>query len=581
MFLPTTKEEMSALGWDKLDIILVSGDTYVDSPFIGVSIIGKVLIKNGFKVGIIAQPIEADIMRLGEPTLFWAISGGAVDSMVANFTASNKRRRSDDLTPGGENNRRPDRAVIAYSNLVRKYFKNTKPLVLGGLEASLRRIAHYDAWDNKIRRSILFDAKADILVYGMAEKSIVEIAKAIKEEPATKVAVSDIKGICYIAKESKADYLTLPSYEESANDKSKFAEMFKIFYENNCANGKGLCQKQDTRFLIQNPPQPELTQRELDEVYALDFERDVPPYYKEQGPVKGLETIKFSITSHRGCFGECNFCSITAHQGKGVVSRSEESIINEAKKIAKLPDFKGYILDIGGPSANMYGMECSKHLSCKKKRCLTPKICDNLKCSHLPQIELLKKLSKLEGIKKVFVSSGLRFDMIINDEKHGEPYLKEIVNYHTSGQLKIAPEHVEDVVLKLMGKFGTFPLQKFRNEFNRLTKEAGKKQYLTYYFMAAHPGCGMNEMVKLKDYMRKELKMTPEQIQIFTPTPSTYSTLMYHTEKNPFTSERIFVEKDLGNKNKQKEIIISGNKELLNRIDQRRSEPYPIRKKRF
>jgi uncharacterized radical SAM protein YgiQ len=407
MFIPTTKEEVKKLGWDSLDVVLVTGDSYIDSPSVGIAVIGKVLINAGFRVGIIAQPdtdSEKDISRLGEPELFWGISGGCIDSMVANYTASMKRRKKDDYTAGGKNNRRPDRAVIAYSNLIRKYFKNTKPLVLGGIEASLRRIPHYDYWSNRLRRSLLFDAKADYIVYGMGERTVVELAKKLK----TGNSAKDLPGICHISKEPTNGYLELPSYEEILGNKTEFIKMFETFYRNNDPlTARGLCQKHGLRYLVHNPPAPYLSSDELDRVYEIGFERDLHPFHKKEGRATALDTIRFSISTHRGCYGECSFCAISIHEGRTVRWRSEESVIREAKCIASYSDFKGYISDIGGPTANMYGFECEKKLargSCHDRRCIYPKICPKLKPDHRRQISLLKKLKKINGIKKVFVS---------------------------------------------------------------------------------------------------------------------------------------------------------------------------------
>ncbi len=559
MFLPTTRAEMKKLSWDSLDVIIVTGDTYIDSPYIGAAVIGKVLYAAGYKVGIIAQPDtegEKNITRLGEPALFWGVTAGSVDSMVANYTALKKRRRKDDFTPGEKNTKRPDRAAIVYSNLIRKYFKNTKPIILGGIEASLRRIAHYDYWDNKIRRAILFDAKADILVYGMGEKPVLKLANNLKTGKDWK----DIRGICYISPHPKEEYTILPSYQEIKEDKKKFTSMFHTFYVNNDPlTARGLCQQQDNRYLIQNPPAYPLTQKELDRVHDLPYEREVHPFYKKEGEVKALETIKFSITTHRGCYGECNFCSITVHQGKVIQGRSEKSILKEAKLLTKLRDFKGYILDVGGPTANMYGIECRKKLksgSCTNKRCLYPQICPNLKVNHKRQMEILKKVRQIEGVKKVFVASGIRYDMLLGDQKYGEKYLRELVKYHVSGQLKIAPEHTENNVLEKMGKPDQGYLKRFRDKFIQINKEQRKKQFLTYYLIAAHPGCREGDMYRLKEYTSKELKLNPEQVQIFTPTPSTYSTLMYYTERDPFTEKEIYVEKNLKKKGRQKEIVV-------------------------
>ena len=562
MFLPTTREEMKKLSWGRLDVIIVTGDTYIDSPYIGAAVIGKVLQAAGYKVGIIAQPdinSKIDISRLGEPALFWGVTAGSVDSMVANYTALKKRRRKDDFTPGGKNTKRPDRAAIIYSNLIRKYFKNTKPIVLGGIEASLRRIAHYDYWDDKIRRAILFDAKADILVYGMGEKSVLKLARNLKTGKDWK----DIRGICYISPHPKEEYTILPSYQEVKGDKKKFISMFQDFYVNNDPlTAKGLCQQQDSRYLIQNPPAYPLTQKELDKIHDLPYEREVHPYYRKEGEVKALETIKFSITTHRGCYGECNFCSITVHQGRVIQGRSEKSILREAKLLTKLRDFKGYILDVGGPTANMYGIECQKKLksgSCTDNRCLYPQICSSLKVNHKKQMEILKKIRQIEGVKKVFVASGIRYDMLLGDQKCGEKYLRELVKYHISGQLKIAPEHTENNVLEKMGKPDQGYLKRFRDKFLQINKEQKKKQFLTYYLIAAHPGCREGDMYRLKEYTSKELKLNPEQVQIFTPTPSTYSTLMYYIERDPFTGKAIYVEKNLKKKGRQKEIVVGKN----------------------
>jgi len=569
MYLPVTKAEALKLGWEKLDVILVTGDSYIDSPFIGVALLGKFLAARGYRVGIIPQPdvnSPDDITRLGEPELFWGVSGGSVDSMVANYTASNKRRNQDDYTPGGVNNRRPDRAVIVYANLIRRYFKNTRPIVLGGIEASLRRVAHYDFWDNKIRRSILFDAKADYLLYGMAEKAVLELAERLK----TSRPVDSIRGLCYIAKEKIADYIELPPYSECAADKTAFTNMFHLFYRNNDPlTAKGLCQLTGDRFLVQNPPQPHPTTSELDAYYELEYERDVHPAERARGKVRALDTIRFAITTHRGCYGECNFCAIAVHQGRTVTSRSKQSILHEAKEFTRDKHFKGVIADVGGPTANMYGFECAKKLKsgeCTDKRCIYPQTCVSLRPNHQPLTQLLKELQRIEGVRKVFVASGLRYDLALNDQQHGAEYLRQVVCHHTSGQLKIAPEHTDDRVLALMGKPGAASLRKFKELFQKYTQEAGKEQYLTYYFIAAHPGCTDKEMAALKEYASRQLAIAPEQVQIFTPTPSTYSSLMYYTEQNPFTGEKLFVEKTLSGKERQKGIVVGkkGEREKCN-----------------
>lgn len=563
MFIPTTPDELTKLGWDQLDVILITGDSYIDSPFMGVSIIGKILLNAGYKVGIIAQPdpkTSVDITRLGEPRLFWGVTAGSIDSMVANTTATGRPRRTDDYTPGGQNTKRPNRASIVYANAIRRYFKNTVPIVLGGVEASLRRIAHYDFWSDSIRRSVLFDAKADYLLYGMAEGSIIDFAHKLNtgEDPST------TRGLCYISKEPPAAYLELPSYEDVIEDKRAFIEMFTTFYHNNDpVSAKGLFQRHRDRFLVQNPPFPYLTTEELDQVYALDYEKAQHPYYEKEGAVKALETIRYSIPTHRGCYGECNFCSIAVHEGRTVRWRSQESILDEARQMVHLPDFKGYIYDLSGPTANMYGYECPVKLrkgACEDKNCIYPEICSALPVNHYPQIQLLQKLRKIEGVKKVFVSSGLRYDLILSDQKQGDHYLEELVKYHTSGQLKIAPEHTQPDILNRMRKPGQNELIQFKQKFDALGSDVKKKQFLTYYLIAAYPGCTLQDMVELKNFASRQLGILPEQVQVFTPTPSTYASLMYYTEMDPFTGEKLFVEKNPAAKKHQKEIITGHHK---------------------
>ena len=561
MFLPTTKKELDTFGWKSPDVILVTGDTYVDSPFIGVAVIGKVLLDAGYTVGIIAQPdtlSEKDIARLGEPNLFWGITAGCMDSMISNYTATNKRRKRDDLTAGGLNIRRPDMAVIAYTNLVRRYFKKTKPIVIGGIEASLRRISHYHYWSDSIRRSVLFDAKADILVYGMGDKTVLELAENLQRHR----PVTDLRGICYIAAEKKDGFLELPSHAQVARSSAAFTEMFKTFYDNNDPiTGQGLCQQQDSRYLIHNPPQFPLTSAELDHVHELDYQRDVHPHYAARGPVRALETIRFAITTHRGCYGDCNFCAISVHQGRRVVDRSEASILKEASILTGLPGFKGYIHDVGGPSANMYGIECEHKKSrgaCRNKHCLTPLVCHKLKISHRPQISLLKKIRRIPKVKKVFIASGIRHDLVLNDRAHGLAYLEEIIRHHISGQLKVAPEHCENHILALMGKPAIESFVEFLRCFEKINRRLEKKQFLTCYFIAAYPGCTLRDMERLNRFCRRVLKFKPRQIQIFTPSPSTPATLMYYTGKAFDGGEPLFVEKDKRNKEKQKNLILKG-----------------------
>jgi uncharacterized radical SAM protein YgiQ len=565
-FIPTTAEEMRALGWHRPEIILVTGDTYIDSPFIGTAVIGRVLFKAGYKVAIIAQPDVSncqDITRLGEPELFWGVTSGSVDSLVANYTALGKRRKSDDLTPGGVNNRRPDRAVIVYSNLIRRCFKRTRPIVLGGIEASLRRVCHYDAWNNSVRRSILFDAKADFLVYGMAEQSILELAHALKFQQ----DLAAIRGICFAGyKPPDTDQfpgppIELPGYETVAADKNQFIHMFRTFYANSDPiTANRLIQRQDSRFLIHNPPQLPVSAQQLDRIYELPYTRRVHPFYASQGRVPANETIQFALTTHRGCYGECRFCAIAGHQGRHVVSRSRSSLLREADGFTRHPEFKGVISDIGGPTANMYGFECSRKRikgACMDRSCLFPRPCKQLRTDHSRQIQLLRALRKLPGIRKVFIASGIRHDLVLHDQQNGTRYLEEVLRHHVSGQLKLAPEHVQDSVLDLMGKPGREILESFLKLFGQLNQKNYKKAFLTYYLMAAHPGCTLADMQVLRHFALSRLHLLPEQVQIFTPSPATFSTLMYYTEINPFTGGTLFVEKTIRKKQQQKNIICS------------------------
>ncbi len=558
MFLPTTQSELSSLGWGQLDVIVITGDSYIDSPFIGVAVIGKVLQDSGFKVGIIAQPdwqSDQDITRLGEPRLFWGVSAGSIDSMVANYTATGRPRRADDYTPGGNNTKRPNRATLVYANLIRRHFKDTVPIVLGGIEASLRRIAHYDFWSDKIRRSVLFDAKADYLLYGMAEGSVVTLAQALEssQDPAS------MRGLCYIGGEVPENYLELPSYEQVTANKHAFIEMFHTFYHNqDPLSAAGLAQRHGDRYLLHNPPAPYLSQAALDRVYALDYTRAQHPYYEQQGQVKALETIRFSIPTHRGCYGECNFCAIAVHEGRTVRWRSQESILAEAQALTHLPDFNGIIYDLSGPTANMYGFECPVKLRkgpCQDKNCLYPETCPTLPVDHHIQTELMKKLRQIKGVQKVFIGSGLRYDLLLADQEHGQAYLEELVAHHISGQLKIAPEHTQQDVLKRMRKPDVGKLLAFKRRFEALSDDVKKKQFLSYYLIAAYPGCTMGDMHALKRFASQKLGVFPEQVQVFTPTPSTYASVMYYTDKDPFTGERLFIEKNPAAKQRQKETI--------------------------
>ena len=560
MFIPATPEEVRNLGWNQLDVILVTGDSYLDSPYVGVSVIGQRLLAAGYRVAIIPQPgidSEKDIARFGEPALFWGVTGGCIDSMVANRTASGKHRRQDDFTAGGMNDRRPDRAAIAYTNQIRRYFKVTKPLVLGGIEASLRRIAHYDVWSNRVRRSILIDAKADYLLYGMADNTVLELAACFREGR----DVSELKGLCYTATNLKSGFLELPSWEASAADPAVFEKMFLAFMQNqDPRTAQGLCQRQDTRWLIHNPPAPPLTEKEMDEVHGMPFERALHPCHRHCGEVRALETIRFSIATHRGCYGGCHFCAIAVHEGRMVSSRSEASILREAKWMASLPGFKGRILDVGGPTANMYGFECRRKLArgaCQDRSCLYPEVCKNLRPDHGRQIELLRKLRNIPGIRQAIIASGIRYDLVLADRKNGIRYLREVIRHHVSGQMKVAPEHSEEKVLRFMGKPGTASLLAFSDLFRKFTVESGKDQFLTCYMIAAHPGCTQADMEALRRFAGRELSCHPEQVQLFTATPATISTLMYYTGRDPWSRKSLFVEKTAAGRELQKKILIA------------------------
>ena len=567
-FLPVTKEEMSALGWSRADIILVSGDAYVDSPYSGVAVIGQTLAKAGYRVAVLSQPDVGDpeaFRELGEPQLFWGVSPGCVDSMVANYTASGKRRRQDDFTPGGENNRRPDRAAIIYSNTIRAAFKPAKPILLGGVEASLRRISHYDFWSDKVRRPIVCDAKADALSYGMGERAVLAFAEAIKAGRDWRT----IPGLCYMAGEKNfvppEGAVELPSYAEvsapTSDGKKAFTKAFQLFSANqDPVTAKSLIQKVDNRYLVHNPPSPPLESDELDAVHDIKWMLDAPPSIRRQGAIRALDTIRFGVTTHRGCYGECRFCAIAVHQGRRIVSRSPESIIGEVRGFLKHPRFKGTVSDVGGPTANMYGFDCPKKAvkgACGNKACLFPSVCPSLKVDHLPQIKLLGSLRSIPGVKHVFVASGIRPDLVAADRACGDRYIDEIAKHHVSGQLKLAPEHVVTRVLEFMGKPGVESLLKFKRKFEAANRRFGKKQFLTYYFIAAHPGCTEADMRELKRFATRELKLNPEQVQIFTPTPLTAATCMYYTGVDPVSGQSAYVARGLGEKTRQKNMLVS------------------------
>ncbi|MEJ5228581.1 MAG: YgiQ family radical SAM protein [Pseudothermotoga sp.] len=558
MFLPTTVEELQKLGWKELDIILVTGDAYVDHPSFGVALIGHFLVSKGYRVGIIAQPkwdSAEDITRLGRPRLFFGISGGNVDSMVANYTASMKKRKTDDYSPNGIAGRRPDRAVIVYSNLVRRFFPKV-PIVLGGLEASLRRFAHYDWWSDTVRKSILLDAKADLLVYGMGEKTVLEIAHNLEQTGDIR-SCQGIRGTLFWTSRKPENGVEIPSFEEILREKHNYAKAAALLqFWTDPFRDLLVYQKQDNRYVVQNPPQLPLEQRELDELYLLDFERKVHPYYARMGAVPALEMIQFSITATRGCYGMCSFCALTHHQTTHVISRSADSILEEARMLAKHSDFRGTISDIGGPTANMYGSKCQQresHGQCKKF-CLYPEICKNVSVDHKGYFELLEKVKTINGVKNVFVSSGIRHDLILQD-KDADIFIKKLIEF-TPGQLKLAPEHAHPKVLRLMRKPPIEIFLEFKRRFEGIAKSLNKRRYVIGYFIVAHPGESTQENNYLRKFIQQNLGYHPQQIQIFTPSPGTISTAMYYSGVDPITNEEVFVERSLKVRNKMKQNLL-------------------------
>ena len=546
-FLPMTQEEMRERGWEQCDFVYVIGDAYVDHPSFGPAIISRVLESRGYRVGIVAQPDwknPESISILGKPRLGFLVSAGNMDSMVNHYTVSKKRRKEDMYTPGGVMGKRPDYAAVVYSNLIRSVYKET-PIILGGIEASLRRLAHYDYWSNKVKRSILLDSQADLISYGMGEHSIVEIADALD-------AGIDVRDITYIAGtvfrtknlDLIYDGMELPSFEQIREDKKQYAKSFYTQYSNTDPfSGKRLIElyEKDHVYVIQNPPAMPLTQMEMDDVYALPYMRTYHPSYEVAGGVPAIKEIKFSLISNRGCFGGCSFCALTFHQGRIVQTRSHESIVEEAKMLTKEPDFKGYIHDVGGPTANFRAPACQKQMTkgvCPNKQCLFPKPCERLQADHSDYVLLLRKLREIPGVKKVFIRSGIRFDYLLADKK--QDFLRELCKYHVSGQLKVAPEHVADQVLKYMGKPSNQVYQKFMKEYEKMNQNLGLKQYLVPYLMSSHPGSTMKEAIEMAEYLR-DLGYMPEQVQDFYPTPSTISTCMYYTGYDPRTMQPVYV----------------------------------------
>ena len=572
-FLPITKKEMQAYGWETPDIIIVSGDAYVDHPSFGTAIISRVLENAGFSVCIIPQPrSEEDLTRFGRPKLAFFVNGGNIDSMVAHYTAAKKKRSDDAYTPGGKAGARPDRATIVYCQKLRKLYGDV-PIAIGGVEASLRRFAHYDYWDDAVRPSILIDSDADLLMFGMGEKHAVEIAKRLADgEPIS--ALNDIKGTCFKVKTSDYEWRSAaecPSFEmvkePTESGKKQYAVATAIQQnEHDAVRGRTVIQKHGSYIIVQNPPMPPLSTEELDAVYELPFMRDYHPSYEKLGGVPGIAEVKFSIAHNRGCFGACNFCSIAYHQGRQIAVRSHESVLREAELISKMPDFKGNIHDVGGPTANFRFPSCEKQLKsglCAGKKCLAPKPCANLTVDHSDYLELLRKMRRIKGIKKVFIRSGIRFDYLMADPN--DEFFKELVLHHTSGQLKVAPEHCSAQVLSAMGKPAIETYIKFKKRFYELTKSVGKEQFLVPYLMSSHPGSTMKDAIELSVFLKKE-GLRPEQVQDFYPTPGTVSTCMYYSGLDPFTMKPIYTAKTMEEKAQQRALLqyfLPQNKELV------------------
>lgn len=557
-FLPISRSDMEKRGWDQLDFLYISGDAYVDHPSFGHAIITRVLESKGYKVGIIAQPDwrnTKDFKRLGRPRLGVLVSAGNIDSMVNHYTAAKKRRSDDLYSPGGKSGFRPDRATIVYCNRVREAFGNI-PILIGGVEASLRRFAHYDYWDDKVRRSILIDSRADILMYGMGERQIVELAECLDAGMDVK-DITYVKGTCYLSDTNDIfDSIEIPSHEDCIKDKKAYAEATRLQQtEQNPYTGKTVVQRHWDKFLVQNPPQEPLSREELDEVYALFYMKNYHPSYEKDGGIPAITEVKFSISSSRGCFGNCNFCALAFHQGRIVTSRSQESIIKEAVEMTKMPDFKGYIHDVGGPTANFRFPACKKQLktgACKDKQCLYPKPCKNMDISHSEYGELMEKLRNIPGVKKVFIRSGIRFDYLINDKD--DKFFYDLCRHHVSGQLKVAPEHVSDNVLRYMGKPSADVYKRFSLKYKRINEQLGKKQYLVPYLMSSHPGSTLRDAIHLAVYL-KENGINPQQVQDFYPTPGTISTCMFYTGIDLMTGKSVYVPKTPKEKAMQRALL--------------------------
>ena len=562
-FLPITKKEMESYGWNEADFIIVTGDAYVDHPSFGTAIISRVLESHGYKVCIIPQPrSDEDYMRFGKPRLCFLVNSGNIDSMVAHYTAAKKRRSDDAYTPGGKAGLRPDRAVTVYCQKIRKIYGDA-PIAIGGIEASLRRFAHYDYWSDSVRPSVLLESGADLLMYGMGEKHIVEIADRLNGGESIS-NLRDIKGTCYLIKSEEFSHISgaieCPSFELVSKDTEKSKEQYAIScrieqQEQDATRGKTVIQKHGKQILVQNPPMPPLTTEEMDEVYALPFMRDYHPSYEALGGIPGIEEVKFSIIHNRGCYGACNFCSLAYHQGRQISVRSHNSVLVEAKKITEMDDFKGYIHDVGGPTANFRAPSCDGQLKkglCKEKKCLAPDMCPAVKVSHEDYLRLLRELRQLPKVKKVFIRSGIRFDYLVADKD--DEFFRELVNHHVSGQLKVAPEHCSNNVLKYMGKPSFSVYERFEKRFYELTKAVGKKQYLVPYLMSSHPGSTINDAIELSLFLKRN-NLHPEQVQDFYPTPATVSTCMFYTGLDPMTMKKVYVPKTSAEKAQQRALL--------------------------
>lgn len=551
---------MKDRGWEQVDFVYVTGDAYIDHPSFGPAIISRLLESRGYRVGMIPQPDwrkKESIQVFGEPRLGFLVSAGNMDSMVNHYTVSKKHRHKDAYSPGGKMGLRPDMPTIVYSNLIRQTYRHS-PIILGGIEASLRRLAHYDYWEDKIRRSVLLDSGADLISYGMGEHSILEIAEALESGIPVR-EITYVPGTVYRSKNLSPAYepIVLPSFETLQGDKNAYAESFAIQYKNTDPfTARPLAENYGTRgYVIQNPPAKPLSTQEMDDIYGLPYERSWHPMYDQRGGIPALEEVRFSLTSNRGCFGGCNFCALTFHQGRILQARSHESILEEAKLMTEDPHFKGYIHDVGGPTADFRQPSCEKQLTkgvCTNRQCLFPKPCKNLVADHRDYVALLEKLRKIPEVKKVFIRSGVRFDYVMADRSR--EFLYELAEHHISGQLRVAPEHVSDQVLHYMGKPEHRVYEEFLKAFDKANKRTGKKQFAVPYFMSSHPGCTMKEAVKLAEYVR-DLGFTPEQVQDFYPTPSTLSTCMYYTGIHPLTKEPVYIPKDPHEKEIQRALM--------------------------